>query len=56
MKVLRCKDVGFDCPEEIRAESEEQVLQQAAQHAQKAHNLEVTPELVEQVKSKIREE
>ena len=56
MKVLRCKDVGFDCPAEIRAESEDEVLQQAAQHAQQAHNLQVTPELAEQVKSQIREE
>lgn len=56
MKVLRCKDVGFDCPAEIRAESEDEVLRQAAQHAQELHNLKVTPELTEQVKSQINEE
>jgi predicted small metal-binding protein len=56
MKVLRCRDAGFDCDHEVRAESEEELLQQAAEHAQTVHHVEVTPELVEQVKSLIREE
>ncbi|MBS1253429.1 MAG: hypothetical protein MAG451_02478 [Anaerolineales bacterium] len=56
MKVLRCRDAGFDCEHEIRAENEEDVLQQAAEHAQAVHDVDVTPELVEQVKSLIREE
>jgi len=38
-KVLRCSDVGFECDGVIRAETEEGVLKQAAQHAQEAHNL-----------------
>jgi predicted small metal-binding protein len=56
MKVLRCRDVGFDCEHQIRAEGEQEILQQAAEHAQKVHNVEVTPEVVEQVKSLIKEE
>ena len=56
MKVLRCRDAGFDCEHVVRAESEEELLQQVAEHAQTVHHLEVTPELVEQVKSLIREE
>jgi predicted small metal-binding protein len=56
MKVLRCKDVGFDCPQEIRGQNEEEVLQQAAQHAQDVHHMQVTPEVAEKVKSLIREE
>lgn len=56
MKLLRCRDAGFDCNHEVRAEREEDLLQQVAQHAQKVHNVKVTPELVEQVKKLIREE
>lgn len=56
MKVLHCCDAGFDCEHVVRAESEEELLRQVAEHAQTVHDLEVTPELVEQVKSLIREE
>jgi uncharacterized OsmC-like protein/predicted small metal-binding protein len=56
MKLLRCRDAGFDCDHEVRAESEEELLQKVAEHAQTVHNVEATPELVEQVKSLIREE
>jgi len=56
MKLLRCRDAGFDCDHEVRADSEENLLQQVAQHAQTVHNVKVTPELVEQVKKLIREE
>jgi predicted small metal-binding protein len=56
MKTLKCRDVGFDCDGEIRAASAEEVLQQAAAHAKAAHQLEVTPEMAEQVKSLIRDE
>ena len=56
MKILRCRDAGFDCEHEVRAESEEELLPQVAEHAQTVHNVEVTPELVEQVKSLIRDE
>ncbi len=56
MKVLKCRDVGFDCDLEIRAASEEEVLRQAAEHAQKVHGTEVTPEVAEKVKSLIQEE
>jgi predicted small metal-binding protein len=56
-KVLRCSDVGFECDGEIRAETEEEVLKQAAEHAQKAHNLqEMTDEVVEKVRGAIRDE
>ena len=55
-KEIRCRDVGFDCDGVIRADSEEEALQQAAAHAQSVHGLaEVTPEVVEKVKSVMRE-
>ncbi len=56
-KVLRCKDVGFDCEGVIRAETEEEVLKMAAEHAQSAHNLnELSDEVVEKVRAAICDE
>jgi predicted small metal-binding protein len=56
MKVLHCRDAGFDCPQVIRAESENEVLQQAAAHADAEHGVAVTPQLAEAIKGLIREE
>jgi predicted small metal-binding protein len=56
MKVLRCRDVGFDCDGEIRGQSEEEVLRLAAEHAQTQHGIQVTPELATQVRRQIRDE
>ncbi|MBD0298194.1 MAG: DUF1059 domain-containing protein [Flavisolibacter sp.] len=55
MKVLRCRDVGFECDKVIRANTEEEVLQQAAEHAQKDHHVQVTPQMAEQIKTLIKE-
>ena len=56
-KILRCKDVGFDCEGVIRAETEEEVLKMAAEHAQSAHNLnELSDEVVEKVRAAICDE
>jgi predicted small metal-binding protein len=52
-----CRDVGFDCDGIVRAETEDDLLQQVAEHAQTAHGLEkVTEEIVTKVKSVIRKE
>jgi len=56
MKVLRCRDAGFDCEHVVRAESEEELLRQVAEHAQTVHNVQVTPELAEQVKRLVQDE
>lgn len=56
MKVVYCREVGFDCEGVVRAESEEKLLRQVAEHAQMVHDVEVTPELAEQVRSLIRDE
>jgi predicted small metal-binding protein len=55
-KVLRCRDVGLDCDFEIRAETEEEILKKAAEHAQTTHNMEITAEIVEKVRAAIRDE
>ena len=56
-KVLRCRDVGFDCDGVIRAETEEEILQKAAEHAQAVHSMkEIPAEVVEKVRAAIRDE
>ena len=56
-KTIHCKDVGFDCEGIVQAESEEKVLQMAAEHAKTAHGIsELTNEMIEKVKSVIRDE
>jgi predicted small metal-binding protein len=53
-KSLDCRDLGFDCGFEVRADNEEQILQAAGVHAQQVHGLDVTPELVTNVTSVIK--
>jgi predicted small metal-binding protein len=56
-KVLRCADVVGSCDFVARGESEQEILQQAAEHARTAHNLtEISPEVAEKVRSAIRDE
>ncbi len=56
-KVLRCSDVGFECEGVIRAETEEEVLRKAAEHAKLEHNLEeISDEVVEKVRAAIQDE
>ena len=38
-KQLNCADVGFDCSAQINADTEEEVMAQAADHAKSAHGL-----------------
>jgi len=58
-KVLRCRDVGMDCPKEMRAETEEELLKLATEHAEKDHGLSIAvipPAIMEIVKAAIRDE
>lgn len=56
-KRIECRDVGFDCPEVIRADNEEEALRMAAEHARTVHGLdEITPEVVAKVKAVIHDE
>jgi len=56
-KTIHCKEVGFDCEGIVRADSEDEVLRMAAEHAKSAHGVtELTSEMVEKVKSVIRDE
>jgi predicted small metal-binding protein len=56
-KVVRCRDIGFDCDGVVRAETEEEALKQVAAHAKAVHNIEAVPtEVVEKVKKVMRDE
>ena len=53
MKTLKCSDIGFDCEAVVKAETVEEVLAQAAAHAQAVHGVEVTAEMAEEIAKKI---
>lgn len=55
MRELRCRDVGFDCDAVVHAESDEEILAQAAAHAKDVHNVEVTPQQAEQIATLIHD-
>lgn len=56
-KVIHCRDVGFDCEGVVRADSDQEVMQLAAEHAKSVHGVtELTSEMVEKVRSVIRNE
>jgi predicted small metal-binding protein len=39
MRELNCRDVGFDCDEVVRGETDEDVMTQAAAHARDVHGM-----------------
>lgn len=56
-KVLTCREVGMDCDFVARGNSEEEILAQAAVHAQKDHGFtDIPPEVLEKVKASIHDE
>ena len=56
-KVLRCRDVGMDCDFVARADSEEELLKKAAEHAATTHDMKEIPEAVlAKVRAAIRNE
>ena len=58
-KVLRCRDLGVDCPTEVRAETEEELLKLAAEHAEKDHGISaamIPPSILEMVRFAIKDE
>lgn len=56
-KVIRCRDVGFDCPGVIKASTEKEALSLAAEHAKTVHGIkDITPEIVDKIKSVMQDE
>ncbi|MDO9376993.1 MAG: DUF1059 domain-containing protein [Bacteroidota bacterium] len=56
MKTLHCREAGFDCDTIIQANTEYQVLELVSKHALEVHEVAITPELAEQLRTMIREE
>jgi len=56
-KVLRCSDLMHGCDYVARADSEDELMQKAAQHGREKHGMQrVPPEVAQKIKSKIRDE
>ena len=58
-KLLRCRDLGMNCPKEIRAENEEELMKLAAEHAEKDHGVaasSIPPSILAMVKAAIKSE
>jgi predicted small metal-binding protein len=56
MKTLACGDLVPGCPAVVRAETEDEILQIAAQHAVEVHGLTVDDGLIAAVKGAIRDD
>lgn len=56
-KVIHCRDVGFDCNGVIKAKTEQEAMNLAAEHAKTVHGVkEITPEVLKKIKAVMREE
>ena len=57
-KMLRCGDLGTNCPKEMQADTEEELLRLAAEHAELDHGLSaamIPPSILEMVKAAIKD-
>ena len=56
-KILRCNDIGLDCDFVAKADTEEEILRQAAEHAAVTHDMkEIPEEVLAKVRAAIRDE
>lgn len=56
LRILYCKDAGFDCDGVIRADTEAEALRMADEHARQVYgSQEVSAEVVAKIKSAMRE-
>jgi predicted small metal-binding protein len=56
-KIVSCREVGVDCDFVAKGETEQEVLQQCAEHARKKHGMtELPADLAEKVRGAIRDE
>lgn len=53
MKIITCREAGFDCDYNVKGETEEEVMKPGAEHAKKDHGMkkeDITPEFKEKVR------
>jgi predicted small metal-binding protein len=56
MKDFHCRDAGMNCDWVGTGTSTEEVLKKAGEHAHRVHQLTLTPELADRVRSLIHDE
>jgi predicted small metal-binding protein len=55
-KELICRDIGFDCDAVVQADSEEEVMAQAATHAREVHGLQhIDDQTAETIRAQIHD-
>lgn len=50
---MKCRDVGYDCNYVVKGNSEQEIMQNAAAHAQRDHGMK-PEDITEDLKSKVR--
>jgi predicted small metal-binding protein len=55
MKTLACGEIMEGCQARFEGETEDEILAQAGRHAAEDHGMDVTPDVVELVRSHIRD-
>ena len=50
---MKCRDVGFDCDYVVKGNTEQEIMQNAAVHAQRDHKMK-PEEITDDLKSKVR--
>jgi predicted small metal-binding protein len=55
MPSIKCKDIGMKCGFELKDESQEELMQLLAMHAEKTHNIKtIPPELAQKIQKAIK--
>lgn len=56
MKILHCRDAGFDCDAVVRGQTDEDIFAQVRPHAATAHQVAIGPDLEIQLRPLIHDE
>ncbi|MHB1004937.1 MAG: DUF1059 domain-containing protein [Chloroflexota bacterium] len=56
-KTIACRDIGIDCDNVARGETTDEVMERAADHAARVHNIKViSPEFMRKIEAAIHDE
>jgi predicted small metal-binding protein len=55
MPSFKCKDIGMDCPFEVKTKSEEDLMKLIASHAATEHKMkDVPPDMLKKIKAAVK--
>ena len=55
MPSFKCKDVGMECPFEVKTKTEDELMKMIAAHAASAHQMkDVPPDMMKKIKAAIK--